>query len=167
MRWPGIPTRGAAPPALGGTAGQVCISGNRASGDFRHRNPRYTVGCTFRAADAGSGAAQPRHRPRLPVIRPYSGIRPDGPPSCACIGAGQTPSCRQWRFAGQLPASIEPRSASHYGMSIQLPVRATIEAVSHQAPPHPRPFRLSRQYRGRCAHHRATAHRRVWSAATC
>jgi hypothetical protein len=96
--------------ALGGTAGQVYISGNRASGDSRHRNPRQTAGCTFRAVDAGSGAAQPRHRPRLPVIRQYSGIGPDRPPSCACIGAGQTASCRRWRFAGQLPASIEPRS---------------------------------------------------------
>ena len=51
-----------------------------------------------------------------------------------------------------------PRSASHYGMPVQLPVRASIEAVSHEAPPYPCPFRLSRQYRGRCAYHRATAH---------
>src|SRR6266478_8630706 len=27
-------------------------------------------------------------------------------------------------------------------MAVRLPVRASIEAVSHQAPPHPRPFRL-------------------------
>ena len=46
-------------------------------------------GCTFRAADAGPGAAQPRHRLRLPVFVHYAGIRPDRPPSCACISAGQ------------------------------------------------------------------------------
>jgi hypothetical protein len=41
---------------------------------------------------------------------------------------------------------------------VQLPVRASTEAVSHEAPPYPCPFRLSRQYSGRRAYHRATAH---------
>jgi hypothetical protein len=36
-----------------------------------------------------------------------------------------------------------PESTRHHGMSVRLSVRASIEAVSHQAPSHPRPFRLA------------------------
>ena len=57
------------------------------------------------------------------------------------------------------------RRQQRSSMPVQLPVRASTEAVSHEAPPYPCPFRLSRQYSGRCAYHRASHDQESWRLA--
>ena len=95
----------------------------------------------------------------FPSFVQYSGISPDRPPSCACIVASEQhlPVASGASRDGH-PHQSNPKARSHYGMPVHYLSAHRLKEVSHKAPPYPCPFRLSRQYSGRCAYHRATAH---------